>query len=209
MNKYIIYDCQPFLKPTDFLNDPRNKLLFIKYLGRFYHSYFGFRPAGLEYTLCPEEDSEEKMNCICSYAEYEEESPDYLNIDVELSQECLQEDAQAPVEYSKIIIKYTDPNYWREKPSREWYNQPSRWFLNVTKPHLDYLQSRGYIKVLDPFMKVYLDADLKGNPLTYDDILFATRALCVDDTRTMNDYRILGVRNGILELEPEIDNWST
>jgi hypothetical protein len=75
---------------------------------------------------------------------------------------------------------------------------------------LEHLQARGYIKVIEPFMKIEIDSVFKGLPITYDDVLFGTRGLCFDETRAYDNFRVLpGSNDDILYLEPEIDNWST
>jgi len=62
-------------------------------------------------------------------------------------------------------------------------------------------------------MQVTVSAADKGNDLTIDDILFATRALAMDDTRTVTEgyagYTVLEQRGDTLILEPDIDNFST
>jgi len=110
--------------------------------------------------------------------------------------------------FKTVILKY-EKDDWRGKPD-EWYNRSSRWWKNNRSPHLPYLNTRPYIVVDSPFMHVTVSGDLKGEELTIDDVLFATRALALDDTRTINNgYKILLRTNDTLVLEPDMDNSST
>ena len=68
------------------------------------------------------------------------------------------------------------------------------------------LSTRPYIHVIDPFMKVIIDAKEKGSPLTIDDILFATRALALDASRDYDRFKLLNETFHTLTLEPEIYN---
>ena len=55
-------------------------------------------------------------------------------------------------------------------------------------------------------MEVHVEKD----NITIDDILFATRALAWDSSRTIDSgYKILSVDENVLVLEPQMDNWST
>ena len=54
-----------------------------------------------------------------------------------------------------------------------------------------------------------MDKNLKKDDITFEDILFATRGLCVDETRTIDSYNILKITDDVLTLEPNIDNYST
>ena len=74
---------------------------------------------------------------------------------------------------------------------------------------MDQINSKKYIEIIKPFMEIHLHFDIKKEKLTLNDILFATRCLCVDETRTINTYKILKQTEDILILEPEIDNFSS
>lgn len=64
--------------------------------------------------------------------------------------------------------------------------------------------------MIDPFNEVHLSAKDKGTFLTIDDILFASRALMADDTRTIDGgYKLLGYENDTLILNTIIDNYSS
>jgi hypothetical protein len=96
--------------------------------------------------------------------------------------------AQHNIPYETVVIMYQEDNWYR-KP-RVWYNKPSKWWVGYShylQPYvLPYLKTRKYLKVNDPFLKVTLSASKKGASLTIDDVLFATRALMCDDTRTVD-----------------------
>ena len=125
--------------------------------------------------------------------------------------------------YSRIEIRL--PGDWEQKPDCNqrgyyWYDRPSEWWGPVVndwkhKNHwlrkyaLPNLRSKSYVRVETAFEIVSLDREEKGTDLTYADILFATRALCCDDTRTAEKYRIVSNTENGLTLQVQIDNWST
>jgi hypothetical protein len=167
-----------------------NVLSILNKLGPLYHSYFG---------LHPDEDGE--------HINYEQDDETIIYNYKELINESLTE-----VPFDTIIIMY-DESIWTEKPY-EWYNEPSKWwkgYLEYLKPFvLPYLNTCKYINIIDPFMKVSINKNDKGSPLTINDILFATRALMNDDCRSIDQgYKILKMSESTLVLVPEIDNWST
>ena len=92
-----------------------------------------------------------------------------------------------------IILKYTK-NTWYGSP-RIWWNSMNKYAQKLSPFYRQFvlpdLSSRPYIHVIDPFMKVIIDAKEKGSLLTIDDILFATRALSLDATRSYDRFRIL------------------
>lgn len=116
-----------------------------------------------------------------------------------LNPEILQKLAAEPIPYYNVTIKYTEDN---------WYGKPKQWY-NSTKYILPQLSSKTYIKVKEPFMEVTISENKKKAPITLDDILFATRALMVDSTRTADKYYIISEISEELILEPKIDNYST
>lgn len=205
-------------------------------LGRLYHSYFGFHNLHPEYTdgFIDEDYIEEilfsnkyNIDILNNFHKKEIEIVDiekqkHLKISdkIKLNQDYsvlhdyneIIKESETILPYKKIIIKFTDKNYWIKKPN-EWYNEPSKWWKNCTKFKkyaLPYLCSRNYINVKIPFMKVEVSSEEKGCSLTINDILFATRGLMCDDTRTIDEgYVILKESEDILKLEPKIDNWSS
>lgn len=118
----------------------------------------------------------------------------------------LQELADTTVPFKTVIVKYRK-NEWFGQLTPHW-NSVSKWF-GPRKTRLPFLSTRPWITVDEPFMQVTLSADKKGSLLTLDDILFATRVLAVDTTRTYDKFKILSENETTLVLEPEMDNWST
>lgn len=122
----------------------------------------------------------------------------------------LKKDLKRTVDQKKVIVKFTDGNLY-EYPEK-WYNLINPKTRNCTdrKFRLPRLWTRKYITVDKPFTEVSIDANIKGSPITIDDILFATRALMVDHTRTINGgYKVIHETNYQLILEPDIDNFSS
>ena len=66
------------------------------------------------------------------------------------------------------------------------------------------LSSRPYIHVIQPFMKVIIDAKDKGSPITIDDILFASRALSPSAYAGFANFKILNETYHTLTLQPEL-----
>jgi len=166
-------------------------------LGKIYHTGFGFK-------------CEDSTNMVMDYG-YNHKGD---NDDVLIPLINLTNMANKTVNYKKVILKYAD-NYWDEYPSKDWYNHPTKWWKddNFKKDLLPFLSTRKYIKVINRFMEIEIDSKIKGFKITYDDILFATRGLAKDDTRTVcnydDKYSIILNTNDILILEPHIDNYST
>jgi len=124
----------------------------------------------------------------------------------------LKKDLEETVNQKTVVIKFI---------SGSWYYYPKKWY-NMVNPHtrnrtdrkyrLKQLWTRKYITVDNdnPFWEVSIDANKKGSPITIDDVLFATRALMVDHTRTINGgYKVVQETNDTLILEPDIDNFSS
>ena len=193
-------------------------------LGPLYHSYFGLHPeehGAIEIDREP--DTEEEVQKLMELKnKYKAEfwmnnkqisvPPEDSTVTVVIPYKNVLGISKQTVPYSKVIIKY-QKDTWSQKPGA-WYNKPSRWwtsYMPYLKPYvLPYLNTRKYIHVDKPFVQVTVSAEKKGAPLTLDDILFATRALMLDDTRTVDSgYKILNETPTVLTLEPELDNWST
>lgn len=174
-------------------------------LGPLYHSYFGFNNHCQIYVDTEEEAIWYQDNLEADYQQQSEEYmvfwPDSKSLILEANNSLFQESLK------RVIIKY-QKNTWYQKPKENWFNHQSRWF-DLSLNRLPYLKSRSYIKVIDPYMKVKVSAKKKGSPLTIEDILFATRALMSDETRTIDSYKVLKQDDTILVLEPQIDNFST
>ncbi len=114
--------------------------------------------------------------------------------------EFLRAIAQQRIEFKEVTIKFAH-NEWRIYPEM-WDNREG----NELPP----LSTRNYIEVIDPFMNIRVSAEEKGQPLTIDDILFATRGLMADETRVVDEgYQLLRYDLDHLVIEPIVDNWST
>lgn len=121
--------------------------------------------------------------------------------------------ANMHVYYSTVVINSADPFEWQN----EWYNKPSRWFVHsnksLWKPEnvLPFLNTASFITVTKPFSHVKIDRNLKENNdyITLNDILFATRALAIDDTRSYTKFTVDSSAMGVLTLRVEMDNYST
>jgi hypothetical protein len=183
------------MKIKEFLNE-------LNLLGNVYTSGRGFVPE-------PKKENEENIKVIFNC-----KTEEYCDYD-----QCVS-NSKKKINVDKIIIKYTD-NTWYGDPI-EWYNDDeylkkieNENFIPIYKKHykkyklLDKINSKNYISIVDPFMEIHLDRNIKGEDLTFEDILFATRGLCVDHTRTINSYKKLKKTNNTLILEPDIDNYST
>ncbi len=198
-------------------------------LGQLYHSYFGFHPEeSCDYISqeCYYTDSEMEYNELVKYFNDEHSIFDVegnhitdvndIKMDAEYAIEYdyneILNESRTIVDYNEVVIKYKE-NTWYGK-LREWYNEPRKNLVTPSeylKPYiLPYLNTRSYITIVEPFMKVVVSKEKKGTYLNIDDILFATRALMIDETRTVNGgYTILSETEETLVVEPDIDNYST
>jgi hypothetical protein len=208
MNIYCSHDLWQFAEMDEvigeFLNIPELRIELLCYLGQAYHTYFGlsWEP---ELYIDPLDQSRLRFWNDWATVYGEEDGEICVSPDGDVH-----EVAERYIGYSTVIIKHRTDN-WYQKPD-EWYNRHSKWFKNrpltrrQQKP-LEFLQARGYIKVTKPFMEVVVDADVKGLPLTYDDVLFATRALCPGETCSYNDFLVLkGTTHDVLILEPDVED---
>lgn len=171
-------------------------------LGKMYHTGFGFRM----------EDTDVVINY--GHNNYDSEN-DTEPDDTEISLAEILERANKTVTYKKVVLKYTDEDYWYRYPARDWYNEKSSWWKNAKFQNrlLPFMSTRNYIKIVEKFMNVEIDSRIKGSPITLEDILFASRGLAMDDTRTVcncdGKYKIISSDNDVLVLEPFIDNFSS
>ena len=150
---------------------------------------------------------DDEDNTICSRSKFEEDKEYYIY------GRCYEiPDSLTIIPYKTVIITQSGDGWYNGKP-KEWYNKSStRGAFWQNGDHLPYLNTRKYIKVNTPFEKVTVSSKIKGDYLTIDDVLFATRALAMDETRTVGDdksYKTLKNTNNILVLEANIDNFST
>ena len=169
-------------------------------LGKFYSSGRGFVP------------EIEKINNIMVIYDYNnDEYYDY--------NQCVKRSTKT-IDIDKIIIKFSENN-WCGKLI-EWYNSDDEIkkmenyrYSNEYKEHfktykiLDKINSRNYINIIKPFMEIHIDATIKGSKITIEDVLFASRGLCVDHQRYINSYTEIKKNKKMLILEPDIDNFSS
>ena len=115
-----------------------------------------------------------------------------------------------PVPFNTVLIAFdgTIDDHWYSIPSVEWYNELEEdgEYNSCRLPPLNSVQ---YIQVNEPYMRVSLNATNKKEPITVEDILFATRALSADGYRSYTKYEIRFVlEHELLVLRPFIDNFS-
>ena len=93
--------------------------------------------------------------------------------------------SETKVPFQKVVI-FTDPDNFTDKPQNnwaEWYNYKSdNIFYNIYPDSrreniLQPLNTKPYITILDPFIRVKISRKDKGSDLILDDILFASRIL--------------------------------
>jgi len=122
-----------------------------------------------------------------------------------------EEDSKIEIEYDtvKIMFEGRARDYWFRMPDEDWYNKHNFNPYNNGQG-LPTLNTRPYIMVINRYMEVHISKKQKGSPITLDDILFASRGLCMDHSRVIDEYKILSDDNSsTLVLVPTIDNFST
>uniref|UniRef100_A0A6C0C9R1 Uncharacterized protein n=1 Tax=viral metagenome TaxID=1070528 RepID=A0A6C0C9R1_9ZZZZ len=95
------------------------------------------------------------------------------------------------------------PKYWYEFPEEK--IKSNRGSSVLTGP----LSDRKYIHVIDLFEEIEIRSEEKNSPITIDDVLFACRGICGDDTRSIKSFNVLSDDGYKLVLMANIDNWST
>jgi len=134
--------------------------------------------------------------------------------------------------HKTITIRLNAPGKsgWISKPSKvtgTWFRgknavaQPLYWYefsagtfksksgSNKIKHFVGPLVERPYIHVIDLFEEIEIRSKEKDYPITVDDVLFASRVLCKDDTRSVKRFSVLSDDGSKLVLMAHIDNWST
>ena len=71
------------------------------------------------------------------------------------------------------------------------------------------LSERPYIRVTNLYEQIELMSDIKGAPISIDDILFANRGLFCGPDRSIDGFTVLEDNGSTLTLLLEVDNWST
>jgi hypothetical protein len=168
-------------------------------LGKFYSSGRGFVP------------EIEKINNIMVIYDYNDD--EYYNYN-----QCIKR-ATKTIDIEKIIIKFSKNDWYGDLV--EWYNDNEKQkienerYSDEYKEHyktyklLDTINSRNYINIIKPFMEIHIDAKIKGSKITIEDVLFASRGLCIDHQRNINSFTEIKKTKKMLILEPDIDNFST
>jgi len=205
-------------------------------LGQMYHTYFGFRnnepytPGETFITITFDNKSRKLFHqaFVCNrpvylgdnieeddFIESEDDLIDGETYTIVFQTIYVEARAQTVLPYDRIVIKYEGDvkKIWGTDFSMldvdgAWYNKPSKFFKRRKQNILPFLSSRPYIEVEQLFMKVNIYRS-EDDFLTYDDILFATRALAADETRTYDRFIVLSEDNNVLTLTVEMDNYSS
>ena len=184
-------------------------------IGPVYHSGLGIHPTNTNNGTCELVTTDDhiadwyQMYCD-STEDFDEEAFPCAEFTLDIDIEALNNHLRHVVPYKSIIIKYQSKQ-WEKLPDF-WYNRKSTWWARaspeIRKYTLPFLNSRSYITVFQSFMEVHLSAEQKGSMLTIDDILFATRALLIDDCRVIDGgYKLISVSgNDTLIIEPISDS---
>jgi hypothetical protein len=170
-------------------------------LGKIYSSGRGFVP-----------EIEKKDNILVIYDYCDDEYYDY--------NQCVKR-SKKTIDIEKIIIKFSENTWYGDLV--EWYNNTDEEnkkmengrYSDEYKEHyktyklLNAINSKNYISIIEPFMEIHIDAKIKGSKITIDDVLFATRGLCIDHQRNINSFTEIKKTKKMLILEPDIDNFSS
>lgn len=135
---------------------------------------------------------------------YSDDLNDFIEVSYQYSE--IIELSNTDIQYSKIIVKFENPEWKYGKPEK-WYNKPID--RSGNDDVLECLNTRSYINVINPFSEIEISSLTKGSAITIDDVLFACRGLCLDGYRCYDSFKILHANQDLLVLEPEIDNFST
>lgn len=126
----------------------------------------------------------------------------------------------------RLDIKKNGTN-WHEKPdkvkstwfreneipkAKYWYEFPSGIFISKGKGQegrkiklVGPLSDRSYIHVIDEFEEIKLISKEKGSQLTIDDVLFACRGLCADDTHSISSFNVISDNGSVLKLKVNVN----
>ena len=197
-------------------------------LGKTYHSAFGYEqdehyikndaisPLSLEHDML-------------SHEEYsDEEDTTFVFINLKLAKKK----AETTTFRHKTIILRIDVvengSNWLEKPHKTtstwfrqdecnpdpspkyWYEFPESTFKSKANskihPLVGPLSSRSYIHVTEEFEEIEIRSEEKGSPITIDDVLFASRGLCKNDTQSIDGgYNVISDNGSVLILKV---NWT-
>lgn len=156
-------------------------------LGQCYTPLFGF--VGDNYI--PEDLDDEFLMDILN-TEYEKEHYDVrfegddINIII-FKKWFLEEKSKIELPYESIILKFPNDYWVNGKPYL--LNKPDKiyeWYNDCTNPENN-ISSRDYITINTMYEKITISSKIKGSPITIEDILFATRGMCLDGSRDVVD----------------------
>ena len=123
----------------------------------------------------------------------------------------LEQKSKEEIAYDTVILMLPS-DYWSEgKPHLISNNQIHEWY-NDCSLILDNINSRPYITINNKYQKITISSREKGSPITIEDVLFATRGVCLDQYRVVADMDQDGYKlkermgNSLLVLEPGIEN---
>jgi hypothetical protein len=181
----------------------------LNFLGQCYNAYDGFDKNNNVKENLDDEFLMDILNTELSEEHYDILPDDYIRFKIWF----LEEQADTELVYDTVILKFP-ADYWvngkphlLSSPNKvyEWHNDNKDENLN--------LRSRSYIKVNIKYEKITISAKEKGSPLTIEDVLFATKGMCLDGNRYVVDadqggYKIKGrMGNSLFVLEPGIENY--
>jgi hypothetical protein len=226
-DQHINQICQPLLLPL--------KLEYVmghlNILGPMYHSWFGFGldlkyqagDDGYEYVLL--QDIKNGYATIYDHVSNQPLPSDTLfdydsgTMDALYDAKKINQLANQKIPFQEVIIKNPIkqervPSIWYNEPSCRPWGMPDHGIFHSTSHGdikvLSLEKTRPYIHVIDHFQEVHLSSVDKGQPLTFDDVLFGTRPLMWDATRLVDGgYHVIEYDNDRLVIDPAIDNWST
>lgn len=217
-NKYRKSDFPYFLSFEDYST--------LNFLALTYHSAFGYDLDG--HSLKEEVQVQELFPLSI---EAEDDDMFYIKLDEAKKDACSYNIRHKTI---KVRLNPQGTESWKEKPGKVtetwfrqkghphilpvgatkegvyWYEFPEDVFTGkYTKMLLGPLSDRKYIHVIDLFEEIELRSVEKKKPITIDDVLFACRGLCCDDTRSIDRFSVLSDDGETLTLMAHIDNWST
>lgn len=197
-----------------------SKFLLLNLISKTYHSAFGYN---LSEVIADN-------LCMIQHDIIENYEPDdeLMALNVKLASKLAK---KTLLNHKTIIVRLDDEKNvtnWTEKPSKVsktwfrdkefsekeyWYDFPEDDFISKgngkTLKLVGPLKDCEYIHVVDLFEKIRLSSEDKGSRLSIDDVLFACRGLCADDTRSFESFNVLSDDGSTLVLKANIDNWST
>ena len=125
----------------------------------------------------------------------------------------LEQESKTEIVYDTVILVLPDTYWIHGKPHlldspdkiHEWYNHCTEEKYNMN--------SRPYITINIKYEKITISCKEKGSPITIEDVLFATRGMCLDGGVYVADMNQGGYKlkermgNSLFVLEPRINNF--